>query len=471
MLEVERLDQLQSARDRLLSLGMMYQVSGGIQVDLNVGTRTLSDGQLVDAAFCDHNCRIETNGQLTGHYECPASFTLNPGIKASSLAPADVLESGVETVANGIRQFNEQFVTGDAFKRYTNSFNIRDPEKAVIVECLRGKAIEVNCFGGNPELHPHVLPFIRALSGNRINLTTSGGIFMRDSDFVRQMLEVPPTVIAFSADDFKGPEHITALNKLERDELRAHRNKIPAIFGQRRKAVEAVHAAKLAQETPGFPQVLFNLVVHPGNIKYIEEMIDSLRSEFPGILVNPYPAQSSFENKPAIFSQEHLPVLERFIDRRIAEHIDGHEGIVPRLSYWLMLKAAIIQDEAPEAIIERLSGNGTWKCFNQPGADRYVQIGASPHIHTDQRIAGGYLNCFWNSGTIFGGETQLWSGVRPSDVVLYMSEVDAIARQAENLCSGCLMPRLVFDMVSTELGMDGDLIEEYVALRKQTAGF
>ncbi len=467
----EGLDQLQLARDRLLSLGMMYQVSGGIQVDLNVGTRTLPDGQFVDAALCDHNCRIETDGQPTGHYECPASFTLNPGIKASSLAPEYLLRSGVEVVAKGIRQFNEKFRTGDGFGQYTDRFDIKGPPKDAIKESLGAEAIEVNCFGGNPELHPHVLPLIQSLKEYRVNLTTTGGIFMRDPEFVEQMLDAPPEVIALSADDFEGPEHIRALNNLERGELKVRRNKIPALFGQKRKAIEAVHAAKLAQETHGFPQVLFNLVVHPGNIERIEETIDTLRNEFPGVRVNPYPAQSSFQHKPAIFGQEHLSVLDRFIDRRIAEHVDGHEGIVPRLPYWLMLKAATIQDEDPEVVLQRLSGNGTWRCFNQPGADRYVQIGASPHVHTDLKIAGGYLNCFWNTDTIFDGDRKLWSGVSSSDVVLYMSEVEAIAQRVENPCPGCLMPRLVFDMVSTELGMDGTLVDDYVALRKQTAGF
>lgn len=458
---------------KLEQLGMAG-VSGGIQVDINAARRRLSDGLYQDAALCDHNCRIVTNGTPSGHYECPAAFTLNKGIDPRTLASSDLLLKGIETAADGLRLFNKEFLHGGGFNAYAKRFRIRGVVHNVLAGVLSSDSIEVNCFGGNPELHPALLQLMKGLRGYKVNLTTTGGIFMRNGTFVEQFMEAPPNLIALSADDFTSASAIKALNHLPLDEIQARRNKTPPIFGQQRKAHEAIYVAKLAQLHKNFPQVLFNLVVHEGNIDSIEDIIGTLRTEFPEVIVNPYPAQSSFENKPAIFKQRHLQSLETFIDIRIAEHIDHKVGIVPRLHYWIMLKAVFTTYRRnPDRIVQLLSGFDVWRCYKQSGAGRYVQIGASPTVHHGDKIAGGHLNCFWNSTTIGQVDDQVWNdSFHPKDVALYLSKgAKKIAGSVNNPCSGCLMPRLAFDMISTELGMHDSLVPNYLALRKQTAGF
>lgn len=452
----------------------MVGVSGGIQVDINAARRKLSDGIYQDAAFCDHNCRIETNGTSSGHYECPAAFTRNKGIDPRTLASSDLLLKGIDTTADGLRAFNKEFLIDGGFNSYAKRYQVNGMVRNVLADVLSSDRIEVNCFGGNPELHPALLELMKGLRGYKVNLTTTGGIFMRSGAFVEQFMEAPPNLIALSADDFASAPAIQALNQLSLDKIQARRDKIHPIFGQQRKALEAIYVAKLAQLHKNFPQVLFNLVVHAGNIDSIEEIIGTLRTEFPGVIVNPYPAQSSFENKPAIFKQKHLHSLETFIDTRIAEHIGKKTGIVPRLHYWVMLKAVFATYRRnSNRIIQMLSGYDVWRCYKQPGAGRYVQIGASPAVHKGGKIAGGHLNCFWNSTTIAQDNDQVWNdSFHPQDVVSYLSEgAKKIAGTVGSPCSGCLMPRLAFDMVSTELGMHKSLIPNYLALRKQTAGF
>jgi hypothetical protein len=89
------------------------------------------------------------------------------------------------------------------------------------------------------------------------------------------------------------------------------------------------------------------------------------------------------------------------------------------------------------------------------------------------KIAGGHFNCIWNPTTIGQADYQIWDGGRsPTDVVVYLSEeMKELAGRAANPCPGCIMPRLTFDMVSTELGMAKALVPNYLRLRKETAGF
>lgn len=456
--------------EQLLTLGLMYPVAGGVQVDINAATNQTSTGQFTDAALCDHNCRIETDGVPTGHYECPAAFTLNKGVNIKTLASAALIIEGIQKAAEGVRQFNQVFAGSPAFEKYAQKFQIGEGQRAVLRKLLRRPNIEVNCFGGNPELHPEILRIIAENSGMQVNLTTTGGIFMRNPSFVQKFLESPPALIALSADDFESAEHIRDLNALSLNELKARRNKISPLFGQRRKAHEAVYVGKVAQQFEQFPQILFNLVVHEGNIDQIENIIAALRDTFPRVIVNPYPAQSAFEYGAAVFRPEDLPKLEQFIDTRIDEHVGRHPGIVPRLHYWLMLKAVFNTYRADATTLGfALSGYETWKCYRNPGAGRYLQVGASPETHDGSKIAGGHRNCFWNSKTVYE-PGQVWDSP-PESTVIYMSEMENVAQNSSQPCPGCLMPRLAFDMVATEQGMNPEIVPAYLVLRKEAAGF
>ena len=146
-------NELEMTRAKLRNFGMTSNVSGGVQVDINVVTNRLPNGRFSDAKLCDHNCRTITDGIETGHYDCPAAFTLNRGANIRTLAPANLLIHGIQNAAEGVRQFNKIFLES-GFDDYSEKFDIKDPEQTVLKQALMSPNIEVNCFGGNPELHP-----------------------------------------------------------------------------------------------------------------------------------------------------------------------------------------------------------------------------------------------------------------------------------------------------------------------------
>lgn len=458
----------------LENLGMTSTIAGGVQIDINTATKVLTSGMSTDRPLCDHNCRVQTDGVQTGNYECPAAKTLHPGLSVKTFAPLHLLEKAITTAALGILTFNQQMVEQGLLDRYYQSFGIPEVIQREIGPTVESTQVEINLFGGNPELHPEINELIGSLKerGFIVNLTTTGGRFMRDSKFNIKILENPPNILALSADDFDGSEEIYELANLSIEEIKRRWRKIPMMFGQKRKAYEAAYVSKMAQQHEDFPPVLFNLVVHQSNLPQIEESIKVLKESFPNSLVNLYPSQSAFYDGSSVFKSEQLPMLERFIDNRITGHFVENNRETRRLHYWLMLKSIFETYRGSEDEIARsMSGYGVWKCYETIGAARYVQIGASPHLYSGSKVAGGHLACFWNSETITLQNSQVWD-MNQNQVADYMNTgISKLAQEETSPCQGCIMPRLNFDMLSTELGMDEKLIPSYLELRQKHAGF
>lgn len=164
--------------------------------------------------------------------------------------------------------------------------------------------------------------------------------------------------------------------------------------------------------------------------------------------------------------------LESFVNSRIAEHVERKDGIVPRLHYWLMLKAVFITHRNDlKEIVRNMSGYNVWKCYRTSGVGRYVQIGASPECHEGEKTAGGHLACFWNSETVTREDKQVWE-MRPTETAVYLAKgMRKLAEQTDRPCAGCIFPRLGFDMVSLERGMNEELVPTYLELRKEYVGF
>lgn len=401
-----------NVHDRMEALGLLYGVSGGVQIDITASRQSAENG-LVDASFCDHNCRTTTHGQETGNYDCPAAFSLHKGLKVSTMAPAELLVRGIERTMQGIALANALIIENGMLANYFARSNIPPEVQQEIIAMLSRPPHEVNLFGGNPERHPEILAIIAACKerGFTVNLTTTGGRLMLDEEFRQAFLENPPDILASSADDFESVQQVKELAGLTTEDIEGRWKQMPASHGQQRKALEAAFVAKLAQQYPSFPKLLFNLVVHRGNLGYIEELIKELRRDFPKAVVNPYPSQSSFlpEEFRPVWQEKDIPLLEKFVDARIQEHLQLSPGIVRRLHYYLMLKAAFVTyRKQPTQLIRMLSGNGVWKCWETPGAGRYVKIGGSPEVYQDSaRTAGGHLACFWNNKAITTRE-QVW---------------------------------------------------------------
>lgn len=468
----EQATSLEYSQD-LFELGLIGRASAGIQIDVNVAVEKLPDDAFVDTPFCDHNCRVLTDNLRTGNYDCPAAMTLHRGLKKDTLAPSDLILGAIHSTAAAARLANASLLESSHLQDYFDRFRLPDSVKSVIKNHLSGGQIEINLFGGNPELHPDIIPMVSELknAGYIVNLTTTGGRLVYDSGFLADILQNPPHLLAVSADDFDNSKQITSLVDLNLEEIKKRRS-MPFQFGQKRKAIEAICAARLSQMHPGFPQILFNLVVHPGNIDNIEEIIAVLRLSFPQALINPYPVQTAFYHGEPDFSPDHFSQLEQFIDNRIGDHFHKPSGHVPRLHYWLMLKS--ICDafrNNPRTVIRALTGYDSWKCYRAPGANHYIQIGASPETHTGQKVAGGHLACFWNSETITLKEPQVWD-MSPPEIAGFIAQgMIEIANSHSNPCPGCNFPRLNFDMMSLEIGMDPRLVPNYLKLRKNYLGF
>jgi organic radical activating enzyme len=462
---------------RLESLGLVYPVSGGIQIDVTAVKELTREEGFKESSFCDHNCRLTTDEQPTGGYECPAAFTSHRGLKITDMTPAPMLVEGIKKAAEGIRLANHYLRTGGWLEAYFENSDIPTAAQTIIDKALASPIVEVNLYGGNPELHPEISEIIANLEDGdlSINLTTTGFRFMQNTAFLEDTLAHPPDLVAVSADEFDSIREAERITSLSMAELKKERFRVPWREGQRRKCLEAVYVAKLAEADRRFPKVLLNVVVHPGNLDFIEPLIELLHRVFPGALVNPFPAQtppSELGPDKNEWGVEQLQALEEFLNRRITEHLEQRQGIVRRLQYYLMLKAACMTvRKEPEKLAAMLSGNGVWNCFRAPGAGRYVKIGASPLLCQKAQHAGGHLACFWNQVAVTA-RGQIWM-MTPQAIAHYIiSDMQKLARHPEGVaCTGCVMPRLSFDMVSLESGMNPDLMPAYLELRKTYVGF
>ncbi len=126
-----------------------------------------------------------------------------------------------------------------------------------------------------------------------------------------------------------------------------------------------------------------------------------------------------------------------------------------------------------ERLCEFMSGIRAWDCTARPGAYRYAQIGKYMGVHQGSPenlpVPGGQLGCFWNP--VLGLPWQV--------------DQKSVEQVAETLTTGMcnegkklwamqksnIMPRLMFDVVATELGLPSDLVPEYLETRRHYVGF
>jgi len=373
-------------------------ITRGIQVDVTVRKREI-DGQIVEVPFCDHDC-------WSNDYRCPSAQSLARGRVVSNYAPAELLVRAVGNVDRGLRR--------------------RWPDGET----------EINLFGGNAAIHPDVLPMISTLSdkGYAVCLSMPGRRFLVDPEFGDKLVAASLGVVAFSVDDIAAWEIDDLMRMTDRQLSLAYRQ-AGWRRGQKQKAVSAIYAAKVLQ---GWAvTVLFNVVVHPGNLLEIPQIIESLARHFPNVLINPFPAQSSFYGGDPIFGKEHVDGIIDLIERMLAGSLPN---TLDRPFYWSTLQKAI--QHQPDKFCWIMSGYAVWKCTH--GRNPYVQIGRCPPGYSGEKYPGGYLNCFWNPhgrGTI-----QMWDA----------SEADVdeeLASFGSPGCLGCIMPRLMFDRANTEAGL------------------
>jgi organic radical activating enzyme len=369
---------------------------------------------------------------------------------------------------NGLRRARAGYLT-EHFDAHCKAFKIPPGVATIIRDIMTSDYFEVNLFGGNPELHKKIMEIIRALRSAhfRVNLTTTGARFMRDQDFVDDFKRTPSDVLALSADDFE-VEKLEQLLDLDLAGLRAEWKGVPSDHGQEKKAIEAIYGAKLLKHQEGLV-LLFNMVISRANIRQARQIIDVLEQRLPHVIVNPYPNQEGFHWGGGLFLDEELVIFESLVDWAIELHINGGR-FVKRLQYWLLMKSAFnTWRSEPGRIAEAVAGYGIWRCYKGPGAGRYIQIGRGPKGQkSSQTQPGGHLGCFWNNETVTEG-TQIQ---RADQVTNFLQGGNRnISDRSGQPCPGCAMPRLLFDLLTLQSGMDEELIPEFIRLRQQYAEF
>lgn len=461
------------------NLGLIYPYGAGVQIDLNtVPQLVVKTKQIIDGHKCDHNC-LRADG---AGYDCPASITRNRGLK-SDFPPLDVFYKGLLITSEGARRANHSLIESGCFADYAQKFQIPDSVSEYYLTVLMGRKVQINFFGGNPEMYQPLFMLADELKESDpdllLNLTTTGRRSLVKSDWTASLVDSSIDGISLSCDEID-IQLLKATENMSDEELKFAWQKIlkdSPLAGSRQKALEAIYTARqlqnLSKNDRQLP-IIFNLVIHHGNLGQIEKLTNELHLQFPLSKVNPFPAQSSMEATEPTFEKNDLFELEKVIDWAIQTHINSanHSPLVPRLHYYLMLKAAFntYRFDSEQCRLA-LSGYGVWNCYDRIGAARYVQVGASNRSWFEGKVhAGGHLGCYWND-TVTDHSLQVWNEESETVARYITSDVNVISKRSPNPCAGCIMPRLTFDLFSQEVGMNPKIVPAYLDLRRQFVGF
>lgn len=445
-------------------------ISAGIQIDVNAVMRTLPDGREIEASICDHNCTVEVGG-----YDCGAALSRNKGVKPR-YAKAGSIIGWILLAREALIAANDKFVETD-FDSYCKEHEIPPNIAAVMRATLLSRVIEANLFGGNPEMHPEILYLISELRqlGFRVNLTTTGRKIMLNQEFRSAIETQGPHLIALSADDVD-PDQLQSILDSGLDGIKKLWVEVPKDHGQEQKFLEAVWVLRYAQQRASkglyFPPILFNLVMHKGNIVRARYIMNMLQSIWSKVLINPYTAQTSFEGKETPFDANDLLVHESNVDYLLGEALAGNPQFTRRLHFWTKHRAIINSTrDNPHAGCRMIAGYGSWHCGrkNKPG---YLQIGrANPNFLTPNRgdkEPGGYCGCFWHDHTVTS-PVQIASVQQVEGYLL--GERKRLADGSLTYCGGCDMPRLEFDAMEMEYKLHPTLWSPYHQERRGIIGY
>ncbi len=461
------------------------KVAYGVQFNIMVG----NDRHGAEADCCGHNCTT-TNGcatQPAGGYNCDAAYTVTGGVKKSSLASLEVLQARAKLAIDGMALANQMFLQHD-FDPYCEAFRIPSIVKEALRRILSLGGGQFNIFGGDPDLYPQLIPFIRFLQalGLNVNLTTTGQRFLVDEQYTEDFLADPPHVLALSLDDMTLKE-FQILSQLKSSEIRAHwevvrRNKDLVNHGQVMKALEGIHALTLLYERcekdeqgrPAHFLPLLNMVLHSGNLGHVYEIVDAVQARFPGTIVNPYPNQTALARQPGTYTPRDLELFDEYTDHAIDLTLAGGL-LVPRIHYWVFIKTLSNARRGNyEAWRDGVAGDRSWKCYKN--GTRYGQIGkfASPDdipVETVRLLkgAGGFPNCFWPVRGIVADPNEIRSAEHFADY--NRRGIIELGNTNGGWCSS-LMPRLVSDLPNLERGIDDEsLIPNWLQNRADMIGF
>jgi hypothetical protein len=465
-----------SETDWIRGYGLISDRFGGIQVDTSLVARW-DGGATVQTYLCDHNCTTHARGRATGgKYNCPAALTLNRGGIALRAPGADRFLEGMRRSALALEAERDRYLVED-FPGHCEAFGIPGWLADAARQMWVGPGTEITLFGGSPEAHPEVIEMVTGLvsAGHSVHITMTGRRLMREPGFAARLVGAGPAVVALSGDDLDSPADLERLLELDLPRLKAEWRDIPRLHGQRQKVYEGIYACRALAESG--PRLLLNVAIHAGNIGWIDRLLDAWAGALPQVWLNPFPAQDAFDPTADSAGRTDPGALEAFCDRVIALHHDRVRGmpprwpLVPRLHYWLMLRAAFRAfRQEPDELRATIAGRGFWRCYASPGAGRYLQVAGGTREPVIGPDVGGRPGCFWNPAITAPRGIRVWDADVAS-LHSYMLARPALARAAPQPCHGCGFPRLVGDSICAESGMTEPLRTHYLQIRHHELGY
>jgi hypothetical protein len=438
-----------------------------------------------EASVCTFNC--------TTDYVCGGAKSLNRGAKGNFPTDDEIVEWTLRTA-------KAQAIARDMFfqvhfDRHCEVFKL-SPSWAKAIRTNRtdpAMKVEANQFG-TPEMLPRAPEINSRLKqgGLVVNMTTPGLRFMYNDDFAKRIAANPPHMIAVSVDAV-GVDELPLFARMDIDKLKAGLKEVPPMYGERQKAYTGFGTALLMRQMNVATTILFNMVIHEGNVGHFTDILDILEACVPGSLANPYFAQafplpnSDFAAVPACWRPEHLPAIEHLVDYFIDRTLNRPKGITSRLHYYRVLKAAFRKwgKSNPERLADFMSGIWAWNQTRRPGAYGYAEIGLYPHFVPDMvqignggangskpRKVGGHIGSYWNPVWAYPEQIP----VDPQEIAeILLTGVVERGRQFQAMGFGrhiCnLMPRLMLGILETEAGLPVELIPDYLAMRLEHDGF
>ncbi|MBX4191357.1 MAG: hypothetical protein KW804_00980 [Candidatus Doudnabacteria bacterium] len=469
-------------RDFLFRTGMYNRrVYAGIQSDRCVVWQPVGKTHFRNHSLCDHACLITHKGVKTGgNYKCDSSFPFADGAKAK-FASRETHVKWTKSVAAALPVARDMFFAHH-FDRYVDIFQVPPGWAGEIKTILTDPdmKIEGNEFGGSPSMNPGCMGIVGDLkdAGLLVNITDPGRRLMTNEKFRKEFEANPPQILALSFDDIALSE-IERFSKMTLDQLKAEWDEVDKIHGQRQKAIEGLWAAEWVREKGLSVKILFNVVIHPGNIGHLNDILRTLWACVPGCLTNPYPAQS-FKGADPCWTSESLPALRNHILEFIHGTLNGVPGINNRISYYIMLEAAFRKwwPHNPQLLCRFMSGIGAWDPTLREGAYRYIEVASNadvlPGPFEQLPPPGGHVGSFWNRHLSFSWQLNGQSPEELADVF-----VNGMVKRGQELRRSTLlyvqtssiMPRLLLDHLSTELGIPHELVPEYLETRMEFCGF
>lgn len=469
--------------DRVVAAGVQFNINAAkMNIDSRVGKDLIEEGK-TEGSACRLSCTLDFGG-----YNCGSGLKNNPGLDHNLLAPFEKIVAAFNNQAEGVRAYLGIFVD-----RFLGRSNLPAEIIAGLREnSLQGK-LEANIFGGSPNEHPDLGKLISVLVADKslvVNLTDTG-VGMTDENFADMIANSGLNRLSLSM-DFLTPEKIREYNQIPMSELKTIVDKTPSNHGQEKKALAAIYTLRLAKDKekyPNFPGISINLAFSPDGVDRVIEVVDLLGEEY-GVKVNAYPGQEGYEYKNPLFNTpELLAKAENVIDELIRRHREFDlDHIVPRFHYYLALKAIFnAYRDNPKVLAEKFNGSEVWQCYHQKDpnnpdgiAGRYTQFGVASHgmRFPKEESAGGFEACFWN-GTIhdMSQRIKLWDYTLEQArerIPRYMITGMAQAARAfgPDACQGCLMPRLMFDLLTTLAGIkDPKIKTEFLNLCHREIGW